>query len=199
MILTKTLYLMRHGQTLFNRLQRIQGWCDSPLTEEGIAGAQRVGQYFRVHGIKFDHAYCSTQERASDTLELVTDQPYERLKGIKEWGFGVFEGQSEVLNPKPDPIRKTHGDFFLQYGGENDFQVQKRVVDTLTAIMERPDNHQVLAVSHGGASFMFLRRWLPMATIEAQGIRLENCAVLKFSYDAGEFTFESIHNLDDPD
>ena len=28
------LYLMRHGQTLFNTLNRIQGWCDSPLTEK---------------------------------------------------------------------------------------------------------------------------------------------------------------------
>ena len=28
-------YLMRHGQTLFNTLNRIQGWCDSPLTEKG--------------------------------------------------------------------------------------------------------------------------------------------------------------------
>lgn len=32
----KKLYLMRHGQTLFNCQNKIQGWCDSPLTEEGI-------------------------------------------------------------------------------------------------------------------------------------------------------------------
>lgn len=31
----KTLYLMRHGEALFNRRHRIQGWCDSPLTERG--------------------------------------------------------------------------------------------------------------------------------------------------------------------
>ena len=197
--MTKTLYLMRHGETLFNRLHRIQGASDSPLTEQGIADAKRVGDYFKRHAIKFDHAYCSTQERASDTLELVTDQPYERLKGIKEWEFGVFEGESEVLNPKPDPERQSHGDFFLQYGGENDFQVQDRVVKTLTAIMERPDNQQVLAVSHGGASFMFLRRWLSMDEIKRRQIRFENCAVFKFSYDDGKFTFESVHNLDDPD
>lgn len=29
----KTLYLVRHGQTMFNRQKRIQGWCDSPLTD----------------------------------------------------------------------------------------------------------------------------------------------------------------------
>ncbi|WP_318766218.1 histidine phosphatase family protein [Lactiplantibacillus carotarum] len=196
-VLTKTLYLMRHGQTLFNKLHRIQGSCDSPLTERGIADARRVGAAFRKNGLVFDHAYCSTQERASDTLELVTDQPYERVKGIKEWGFGVFEGESEVLNPQPDPVRKSHGDFFLQYGGENDIQVQERVVATLTAIMDKPDHEQVLAVSHAGASFMFLRRWLPIDEIERRGIRLENCAVLRFSYGNGVFTFEDIHNLED--
>ena len=31
----KDLYLMRHGQTLFNVRRKIQGWCDSPLTELG--------------------------------------------------------------------------------------------------------------------------------------------------------------------
>lgn len=153
--MAKTLYMMRHGETLFNRLKKIQGACDSPLTPKGIADAQRVGAYFQAQGITFDHAYSSTQERASDTLELVTKQPYERLKGIKEWNFGVFEGESEVLNPKPDPVRRSHGDFFCQYGGESDLQVQDRVVKTLTAVMARPDHHQVLAVSHGGASFMF--------------------------------------------
>ena len=35
----KTLYLMRHGQTLFNVEHKIQGWCDSPLTEQGIKQA----------------------------------------------------------------------------------------------------------------------------------------------------------------
>ena len=32
----KIIYMMRHGQTLFNQLGKIQGWCDSPLTELGI-------------------------------------------------------------------------------------------------------------------------------------------------------------------
>ncbi|MDN6419474.1 MAG: phosphoglycerate mutase family protein, partial [Lactiplantibacillus plantarum] len=35
--MAKTLYMMRHGETLFNRLKKIQGACDSPLTPKGIA------------------------------------------------------------------------------------------------------------------------------------------------------------------
>lgn len=98
----KRLYLMRHGQTMFNEQHRIQGWCDSPLTELGKRQAKAAGEYFRTHGITFDHAYCSTSERCSDTLELITDMPYTRLKGLKEMFYGQLEGESERLSCK-DP------------------------------------------------------------------------------------------------
>jgi len=196
-ILTKTLYLMRHGQTLFNQLKRIQGACDSPLTAQGITEAQSVSRYFKQQGLKFDHAYASTQERAVDTLELVTKQSYQRLKGLKEWNFGVFEGESEVLNPKFSPGQLGYGDYFVQFGGESGKQVQERMVQTLTEIMARPDHQQVLAVSHGGASYMFLQRWLDATKMQWRQIRVNNCAVLKFLYDDGKFEFVSVRNLDD--
>ena len=50
-------YLMRHGQTLFNTLNRIQGWCDSPLTEKGQDQARQVRAYFEKHGLTFDQYY----------------------------------------------------------------------------------------------------------------------------------------------
>ena len=40
----KTFYLMRHGQTLFNVRRKIQGACDSPLTEQGIHSSKRSGR-----------------------------------------------------------------------------------------------------------------------------------------------------------
>ena len=55
----KTLYLMRHGQTLFNVRRKIQGWCDSPLTQTGIQQAKIAGEYFKRKNIVFDHAYSS--------------------------------------------------------------------------------------------------------------------------------------------
>ena len=63
---------MRHGQTLFNVRHKIQGWCDSPLTKEGISQAQIVKSYFQDNNITFDHAYSSTSERCCDTLEIIT-------------------------------------------------------------------------------------------------------------------------------
>lgn len=185
----KELYLMRHGQTLFNQLHRIQGASDSPLTPQGITDAQEVGHYFEQINLTFDHAYASTQERASDTLENITDQPYTRLKGLKEWHFGVFEGQSEQLNPQNDPIRHSYGDFFVPFGGESDIQVQQRMNHTLTEIMEKPDHKRVLAVSHGGACFVFLKKWLPFEEIQKQVPNFHNCCILKFAYSNKEFKF----------
>ncbi len=84
-MLAKTLYLMRHGQTLFNFKGLIQGFGDSPLTELGIAQAQKARSYYETKGINFDLYASSTQERASDTLENVApNQSYQRFKGLKD-------------------------------------------------------------------------------------------------------------------
>lgn len=190
----KTLYLMRHGQTLFNLQHKIQGACDSPLTEQGIADAKKVGAYFRENDIEFDHAYTSTQERAVDTLELVTDQPYQRLKGLKEWNFGDFEGENQRVNPKFDPKIGSVGDAFVPFGGEGADQVQARMVKTLTEIMQQPDNQQVLAVGHGASIYLFLKQWIPLAEI-VKHTEMHNCTVLKFGFDSDKFEYEKTINV----
>ena len=97
----KDLYLMRHGQTFFNQEGLVQGVCDSPLTDLGIEQAEQARDFFEKNGIEFGGIYSSTQERASDTLEIVTGRTdYTRLKGVKEWNFGFFEAQPERLQPK---------------------------------------------------------------------------------------------------
>ena len=158
----KTLYLMRHGQTLFNLQHKIQGWCDAPLTPLGIKQAQIASHYFKDNQIVFDHAYSSTSERACDTLEIVTDSqmPYTRLKGLKEWNFGAFEGKDECLNPK-----LPYGDFFKQYGGEGEMELRERVAKTLTEVMEKDDHQVVLAVSHGAACAQFYREYEQYAKV----------------------------------
>lgn len=185
----KTLYLMRHGQTLFNQRKKVQGWCDSPLTELGVKQAETAGKYFKECNIIFDDAYSSTSERASDTLELVTDMPYTRLKGLKEWNFGTFEGESEDLNP-PLP----YNDFFVKYGGEDQKELQERVAAACQKIMEE-DNKVVLAVSHGAACRNFMRYWEHTSTIVQQN-KIGNCCILKFEYENKEFKLVEIINHD---
>ncbi|RHO29234.1 histidine phosphatase family protein [Amedibacterium intestinale] len=186
----KTLYLMRHGQTLFNVRRKVQGWCDSPLTQTGIHQAKIAGEYFKRKNIVFDHAYSSTSERACDTLEYVCDMPYQRVKGLKEWNFGMFEGESEDLNP-PLPYK----DFFVAYGGEEEISFRKRVADTLMDIMKKEDHQCVLAVSHGASCRQFMRYWEHTSSVDQKG-RLDNCCILKFEFDNNEFKLVEIINHD---
>jgi len=187
--MTKTFYLMRHGQTLFNVRRKIQGACDSPLTELGIQQAEAAAKYFDT--ITFDKLYASTSERASDTLEIATRNrmPYTRLKGLKEMNFGTYEGESEDLNPD----RETFETFFVAYGGESRDMVKERMKETCLNIMRQADHDCVLAVSHAGACLHFLRNWAdPSVVFNAGGFK--NCAILKFEYDNDVFTFvEVIH------
>jgi broad specificity phosphatase PhoE len=180
----KTFYLMRHGQTLFNVRKKIQGACDSPLTEAGIQQAKIAGDYFK--NIPLDHAYSSTSERSSDTLELVLQNrlPYTRLKGLKEMNFGMFEGESEDLNPSDKST------FFLNYGGESRDQVRKRMTATCTEIMEKEDHQEVLAVSHAGACLHFLSVWQDPSDVLRKGVT--NCCIFKYSYDANQKSFELV-------
>ncbi len=184
------LYLMRHGQTLFNVLKRKQGWCDSPLTEDGIAQARRAGEWIREQGITFDHCYSSTSERACDTLELVVPgMPYERLKGLKEWNFGVFEGLTEDINPA-----LPYNDFYVQFGGEGMMDFRERIVRTITEIMNRPDHECVLAVSHGAACAQAMRG-LSYDYFRATGKRVGNCGIIELDYtpETG-FSVCDVHN-----
>lgn len=126
------LYLVRHGQTMFNEKRVIQGWCDAPLTELGRAQAQRIGRYFDRVGIRFDRACTSTLTRTQETIDCITDMPYERLEGLREWGFGVFEGERVSLMP-PFPW----GEFYVPFGGESQLQVRERVCRALDDAMER--------------------------------------------------------------
>lgn len=183
----KTLYLMRHGQTLFNLRHKIQGWSDSPLTDMGIQQALIAKQYFQNHSIEFDHAYSSTSERCCDTLELVTDLPYQRLKGLKEMYYGLLEGESEDLNAKTPKDCET---FYTYYGGESSNDVMQRMLKTLTQIMEK-DNHQsVLVVSHSGACFNFLRAIQDPYEELKKGF--PNCCIFIYEYENHLFSLKEV-------
>lgn len=189
--MTKTLYLMRHGQTRFNALKRIQGVCDSPLTQAGIEQARAAGAYLAQQVPEFDAVYASTQERAVDTAELVSGRTdIIRLKGLKEMDFGTFEGQSESLNPPLQP-GIGYGDYFVQHGGEGSMAVRARVVQTVRELLtQHPEGATLLAVSHAAAIAQFYRGVIP----NPPQVRLTNCAILKLTIDAGNFSLDEIYD-----
>lgn len=191
--MTQTLYLIRHGQTLFNQKGQIQGASDSPLTELGKEQAEAAKRYFDQLNLSNYELFSSTQERASDTLEILfPNEPYTRLKGIKEWNYGLFEGESELLNPPREKGVVLFGDFFAGYGGETADEVQERAVATLTDIMKQTAKQNVIAVSHGDVLLLFARKSLPLE--EVQKMHFGNCCILKFEYKDNKFRFIEIIN-----
>lgn len=185
----KKLYLMRHGQTLFNQLNKVQGACDSPLTEKGIQQAKLAREYFLENGIEFDHLYSSTQERACDTLEIITEsRDYQRLKALKEMHHGVYEGEPQFLQPQGAEYFET---FYQQFGGESLSSVQERVVSALHQIMSEEDHQQVLAVSHNGACVSFLQS-LQQENKDELIRAYPNCAIFILEYENEQFHLEDI-------
>lgn len=181
----KTVYFVRHGETLFNSLGKIQGSCDSPLTELGIKQAQVAKQYFEENNITFDSAFSSTQERASDTLELITDQPYTRLKGIKEWGFGTYEAFPAHLVP-----RDQFENYFVQFGGEGQDDVVQRLEQAVHSIVNQDSGDSILVVSHGVTLKVFYELWKEYNSVsEAYEGPFPNCVILKYEYEEEEEIF----------
>lgn len=190
----KTIYFMRHGETLFNSLHKIQGASDSPLTQRGIKQAEIAREYFNDLGIQFDAAYSSTQERASDTLELVTDLPYERLKGIKEWNFGIYEGEPAHLVP-----RDQFNHYFKAFGGEDVDDVISRVKDALAYMVQGDEDETILAVAHGLILKVIYELFKETKQVEDYEGSLPNCAILKFEYKEDQYSLVEIveHDFSD--
>lgn len=185
--MNKDLYLVRHGQTIFNLKRIIQGWSDSPLTQLGCDQATRAGMFLRARGIEPDHAYTSTLHRTEQTIaNLWPGLAYERLDGLREWFFGDFEAERVMLMPE-----RPWRDFYRQFGGEGQIQVRTRMVATLTDLMRRPDHTCVLAVSHGSAIKEFLDHVRGAAADERERVP-GNCSVLHFAFDDAADTFELV-------
>ena len=119
-------------------------------------------------------------------------QNYKRLKGIKEWGFGLFEGESiELLKTIKEP-ENLYGDHVVPFGGESKSEVESRVFETLEDVIVNQTNQTALAVSHGSTIGLFIRKVLGKR--EGSTYDIGNCHILKFEYDGNHFRFIEIIN-----
>ena len=151
----KKIYLMRHGETLFNTMDVNQGQCDSPLTENGIRQAKAAKAWFDAHNVHFDAVYSSTSERACDTAELVSGgMSYTRRKDLKEISLGIKEASPIRENPT-----YPYGDYFVKYGGEDLDAFTERVYGAVKDIAEHTAGEYILIVSHGMAIRRFLTKF----------------------------------------
>lgn len=155
-----TFWYVRHGETLFNTVRRMQGQCDSPLTAKGIRQAENTASALR--SIHFDRAYCSSSERAWDTAQILCrgrNITPVCMKGLKEFRFGDLDGKLiSDFNDRIQPHRMA--DDWTDVGGENVEMFRERAEKAFAQIVEESeDGDTVLIVSHG-SYFMHLMKTL---------------------------------------
>ena len=124
-------YIVRHGQTLLNSLDRAQGWADSPLTDAGKQTAVELGH--KLKSIDFDAVYTSDMLRTIQTAELIMEagekkgMPIEKDARLREWCLGNMEAENNAV------FIKKVADWL---GGASFAELNKRLPDVADAIYE---------------------------------------------------------------
>ena len=148
-----SIYLVRHGQTAWNKEEIFRGRTDVPLNEVGLREAVLAGEYLKdveIHAI-----YSSPLARAWETAERIAQLhniSVQPLGGIIDMSFGRWEGHSL------QEIRDTDGELYRQWreephrvrlpGGETLDEVRVRAMDALEEITQLHPRKTLVLVSH---------------------------------------------------
>ncbi|QJW92239.1 histidine phosphatase family protein [Spirosoma taeanense] len=191
----KTIYLIRHGETDFNRRGVVQGsGVDSDLNTMGRAQAMAFFQAYQHVG--FDKIYISGLKRTFQTVEPFIDLgiPFEKLTGLNEISWGVMEGKV------PGNIDNEYYRNLIEAwasgntavptdGGESPDQVAARQKTAIDVILSHPGETTVLVAMHGRAMRILLC-WLTKQPLSAMdNFEHSNLCLYKLCYDYDSQTF----------
>ena len=150
------LYLVRHGETDWNKAKRFQSRTDVPLNETGLAQARAMHAEFERRGLEFSLARCSPLSRAYKTAQIIlegssTELVVEPL--FIELEFGGFEGEYEAelkqrFGEEYDKWRESQYTLTPPAGGENIIEGALRVRPALDKIIPQAQTGNVLLVAH---------------------------------------------------
>ena len=154
-----TLILVRHGESEWNRVGRIQGQVNSPLTDFGVSQAMAIRDYlseiFFNNEIKI---YTSPLERAIKTAEIISQGISVTRRGIiieerlNDFNLGEISGiigwdrVAEVF-PKQAKLRLQNPMLFHPLGGESGKEFDTRIRTLINEMMV--DDKTKILVSHG--------------------------------------------------
>ncbi len=149
------LYLVRHGQTEFNVQERIQGLCDSSLTEKGIEDTAKLAKHLAA--VDFKEVYASNLGRTIQTARIIQGSrqlPVLSLGELNEMGFGVWEGKSltELRESSLEQLEAFWHDpvgYIAPEGGQTFAEMFEQVRQGSRLLFARAKNQDILAVSHG--------------------------------------------------
>ncbi len=210
-------YVIRHGQTMLNLLDRVQGWVDSPLTQQGMESAKLLGK--SISNMDFVAIYSSNSGRAIETAEIISKELKQnhvkilKDKRLMEWGFGCLEGENNkyfrdvVKNGLDSHICKNDLSFYLPEICEaivnvdtisyaEDFQtIENRLREVLKEIAEyiaKNEGGNVLIVTHAFIIKTLVYLFAKERCREVNNVN--NGSITKIVYEDEGFYIESIND-----
>jgi probable phosphoglycerate mutase len=203
---------VRHGETAWNVDTRIQGQLDVPLNDNGRWQASRLAA--AVAHERIAAIYASDLGRAFDTARALAGAVGLDVipqRGLRERGFGVFEGltYAEVEARWPDEAQRwrRRDPEFGPAGGETLREFYARCVETATGIAERHAGDTIALVAHGGVMDCLYRAASRVELTAPRTWQLGNASINRLLHTASGFTLvgwdDSLHldraALDDVD
>lgn len=176
------LYLIRHGETSWNKEGRYQGWTDIALSEDGVEQASLLAKRFDY--LPLDAIYVSPLGRA-----IATAEPIAKVKNLpiivdnhfKEINFGEWEGHTiaELTEKFGKPYLDFFGDpFNYPMPGEGSFRnVAKRAMVGVEILLEKHKGERIAIVSHGGLLRVLLVELLGMDLTMYRSMWLTNTSI----------------------
>ncbi|MBD1381074.1 histidine phosphatase family protein [Metabacillus arenae] len=165
-----TICLVRHGETDWNKLGKLQGTTDIPLNETGIKQAEDCRDYFSVSD--FDFLITSPLKRAKQTAIIINDNlnlELIEMSDFKERSFGDAEGLTVEKRTKIYPDGK-----FPNQEEIEDFK--ERVVNGIEKINHLYPTKKILLVAHGAVINMVLAT-LSNGEIDSSKTKLLNACI----------------------
>ena len=173
-----SVYLARHGETLWTTTGQHTGRTDIPLTERGEQNARRLGD--RLQGLRFAQVLTSPLQRAKRTCELAGFGDGAVVDAdLMEWDYGQYEGKRSA------DIRKERPDWYLFRdgcpGGEQADDVGRRA-DRVVARL-RAAAGDALLFAHGHFLRVLAARWLGLPAGDARFFLLGTAALSILGYE----------------
>jgi broad specificity phosphatase PhoE len=198
--------LVRHGETAWNKVRRIQGGSsDTPLSETGKLQVEALA--WRLKEEKIEAVYSSPLQRARDTAEAIARDHHLEvipLPELKEIAVGDFEGVLAAdLKQRFDEFicrDKHHPEPFKLPGVESVCDVQKRAWTAIKSISEKHREGTVVVVSHYFVIMSIVCRVLNLPIAEMVHLRLSTGTITTFTMDGDdsirlELFNDGCHNL----
>lgn len=194
----KRIYIIRHGETDYNRRGVVQGsGVDADLNEMGHAQADAFFQAYQ--SVPFNTIYISTLKRTLQTVQsfIHLGLPHERHAGLNEISWGTMEGKipGNLDNAYYRDLTESWaaGDTArMAEEGESPEQVRDRQKPVIDLMLSRPNETTVLVAMHGRAMRILLT-WLlnkPLADMD-QFEHSNLCLyLLDYEYETNQFTVE---------